>query len=394
MATIRKRGNTYQIRVSTGYDTNGNHKEQAMTWKPKEGMTQRQIEKELNRQAVMFEEACINGQVNINVKFQDFAEQWFKEYAEIKLKTQTIRCYHNNEKLVYQAIGHMRMDKINTRTIQKFITELSTEKRIGRNGEELKPLSPKTVKNYVSFISSIFDYAVKMQVLSNNPCRNAVLPSARTKEREIYSLEEVQKMLELFEDESEANFKYTIFFTLAAFTGLRRGELLGLEWKDIDWDNQLLNVVRTSEYTKEKGIYTDTPKSKSSVRIIKLPVEVIEKLREFRYWQNEQSIRLGSKWVNTDRLFTKWNGEPMGMRSPYKFFEKFCKRTGMRFVNIHSFRHFNASVLISNGVDVKTVQGCLGHSSAVTTLNIYAHSFQEAQAKAMDCVAGCILKKA
>lgn len=370
MATIRKRGNTYQIRVSCGYDTNGNQVIQTKTWKPEPKMTPKQIEKELNRQAVMFEEACQNGQLTSNVKFQEFAEQWFREYAELKLKTQTIRCYHNNEKRVYKAIGHMKLSKITTRNIQQFINELATEKRYDKNGKELQPLAPKTIKNYISFISSIFDYAVKMQVVFSNPCKNAVLPSPNSKEREIYTLEEVQQMLELFEFESDANFKYTIFFTLAAFTGLRRGELLGLEWKDFDWDNQLVKVVRTSEYTKERGIYTDTPKTKSSLRIIKLPIEIMDKLRAFRAWQNDYKIELGDKWVECDRLFTKWNGEPMGMRSPYKYFEKFCKRTGMRFVNIHSFRHFNASVLINNGVDVKTVQGCLGHSSAVTTLLI------------------------
>lgn len=83
----------------------------------------------------------------------------------------------------------------------------------------------------------------------------------------------------------------------------------------------------------------------------------------------------------------------MGMCSPYKFFEKFCKRTGMRFVSIHSFRHFNATAMILNGVDVKTVQACLGHNNPTTTLNIYAHSFQEAQAMAMDSVANCIYGK-
>lgn len=102
---------------------------------------------------------------------------------------------------------------------------------------------------------------------------------------------------------------------------------------------------------------------------------------------------LGTKWIECDRLFTKMDGTPMGMRQPYKYFERFCERTGMRFVNIHSFRHFNASILINNGVDVKTVQGCLGHSCATTTLNIYAHSFQEAQARAMDSVASCILSR-
>ena len=155
----------------------------------------------------------------------------------------------------------------------------------------------------------------------------------------------------------------------------------------------MLSVVRTSEYTKEKGIYTDTPKTESSQRVLKLPDELMQKLKAFQEWQNGCKRELGSKWIECDRLFTKTDGSPMGMRQPYKFFERFCKKTGMRFVNIHSFRHFNASILISNGVDVKTVQGCLGHSSATTTLNIYAHSFQEAQARAMICVADYITGK-
>ena len=124
MATIRKRGTTYQIRVSCGYDVHGKQVEQSMTWKPTAGMTPKQIEKELNRQAVMFEEACMNGQVTATIKFQEFAEQWFKEYAAIKLKTQTIRCYHNYEKRTYEAIGHLRLDRITTRTLQKFVSDL------------------------------------------------------------------------------------------------------------------------------------------------------------------------------------------------------------------------------------------------------------------------------
>ncbi|MDE5577912.1 MAG: site-specific integrase [Oscillospiraceae bacterium] len=393
MATIRKRGNSYQIRVSCGYDTKGNQVEQSMTWKPEKKMTEKQIEKELNRIAVKFEDDCMNGHVTAAVKFQDFAEQWFKEYAEIKLKTQTIRCYHNLEKRVYSAIGHMRLDKITVRTIQKFVTELTEEKKLNSKGEAIGNLAPKTIKHHIAFISTVFDYAVKMQMLQNNPCKNVTLPPIVTKEREVYTLEEVQQMLDLFENESEANFKYVMFFTLAAFTGLRRGELLGLEWKDFDFENCLMTVIRTSEWTKEKGIYTDTPKTKSSNRMLKIPAELAAQLMRFKKWQDSYKAKIGSKWVETDRLFTKWNGEPMGMRSPYKFFEKFCKRTGMRFVSIHSFRHFNATAMILNGVDVKTVQTCLGHNDATTTLSIYAHSFQEAQVRAMESVADCIYSK-
>ena len=380
MSTIRKRGNSYQIRVSAGYDTQGNHKEQAMTWKPPAGLSEQQIQKKLNRVAAKFEDDCMNGYLTATIKFQDFAEQWFKEYAEIKLKTQTLRCYHNMEKRVYNAIGHMRLDKITVRTIQKFVSELTKEKKYNSKGEVIGKLAPKTIKHHIAFISTVFDYAVRMQMLQNNPCKNVTLPPIVTKEREVYTLEEVQQMLDLFEHESEANFKYVIFFTLAAFTGLRRGELLGLEWKDFDFENYLMTVVRAWEWTKEKGIYTDTPKTKSSNRMLKIPAELSAQLLRFKEWQDNYKSSIGSKWVETDRLFTKWNGEPMGMRSPYKFFERFCQRTDMRFVSIHSFRHFNASAMILNGVDVKTVQTCLGHSDVTTTVIIlYGHNCQSSK---------------
>lgn len=394
MATIRKRGNSYQIRVSCGYNANGKQVEQSITWKPAEGMTEKQIEKELKRQTVLFEEACNNGYLTASTKFEDFAEQWFRDYASINLKLQTIRSYESLKKRAYAYLGHMRLDKITVRTIQKFVSILSGTASGNEKAGTAIPeggLAPKTVRNYVTFVSTVFDYAVKLQMIQTNPCRNVTLPKLTTKERTVYTLEEVQAMLTFFEEENETNMKYVIFYTLAAFTGLRRGELLGLEWKDIDWDNHLISVERTSAWTKEKGIYTDTPKTDSSVRIIKIPEVIIEKLRDYKKWQDEYKASIGSKWIEHDRLFTKVNGEPMGLRSPYKFYEKFCERSGLRFVNIHSFRHFNASIMILKGVDVKTVQACLGHNDATTTLKIYSHSFRKAQAMAMDSVADCIL---
>ena len=126
MAAIRKRGNSYQIRVSCGYNTSGEQVTRTKTWTPEKDMTPKQIKKELNRQAMLFEEECNSGCQTVTMKFQSFAESWFKEYAEIKLKTQTIRNYHNCEKKVYKAIGHLRMDKITTRNIQMFIVLITT----------------------------------------------------------------------------------------------------------------------------------------------------------------------------------------------------------------------------------------------------------------------------
>ena len=107
-------------------------------------------------------------------------------------------------------------------------------------------------------------------------------------------------------------------------------------------------------------------------------------------WHSLQDIqrkKIGSQWIETDRIFTKWNGLTLDRSAPGYFFKQFCNRTGMRYVSNHSFRHLNASLLINSGIDVKTVQSCLGHSTATTTLQIYAHTFQSAQAAAMEAVA-------
>ena len=112
MANIRKRGNTYQIRVSCGYDTKGEQITQTMSWKPPEGMTAKQAEKEVQRQAVLFEERCQQGQVTTNVKFEAFAEEWLETYAKLNLRNTSYERMKQLRTRVYPAIGHMRMDKI------------------------------------------------------------------------------------------------------------------------------------------------------------------------------------------------------------------------------------------------------------------------------------------
>lgn len=305
MATIRERGNSYQIRVSTGYDVKGNQVVRTKTWKPSAGMTERQIKNELEKQTVIFEEECLHGQTSANIKFENFAEQWFRDYAELSLKPKTIEGYRWMSKRVYSAIGHLRLDKITPIHLQRFIVSMTEEnRRDGRNKRDGK-LSAKTIKEHISMISTIFDYAIKMQMLTYNPCRSVTLPKPDKEKREIYTLEEVQKMLELFEQEPESHYKYTLFYTMAVYTGFRRGELLGLEWKDFDFENHMVTVSRTSLYSRRKGgTYTETPKTETSYRTLKLPMVVIAKLFRWREIQNTQRQKIGSKWTETDRVFT------------------------------------------------------------------------------------------
>lgn len=382
MATIRKRGDSYSIRVSCGYDTNGKHKEQAMTWKPEPGMTKRQIEKELQRQAVLFEEAVAHGYKTTAVKFQEFAEEWFEEYAKLNLRSTTYERMRQLTHRVYPAIGYLRMDKITARQLQGFVNSLAKE---GANEKTGKPLAPKTIRHNLSFISDVFSYAVKMDLLSDNPCRKVTIPKGEVKEKQIYSQEEMALLLTRISGEPT---KYRAFFFLIAYSGFRRSEMLGLEWKDIDFENNIITVKRTSNYTAERGIYTDTTKTKRSQRVLKISPYIMGILKELKDEQDEEALRLGDKWVDSDRLFVKWNGEPMNNQTPYGWLKEFCEKNELPFYGIHSFRHFAASALISAGLDVTTVSGALGHCNSGTTLNVYSHMFQNSQARVAEAMDG------
>ncbi len=362
MATIKKRGNSYLIRVSCGYDVNGKHKEQSMTWKPDEGMTQRQIEKELNRQAVMFEESVNHGFKTSAIKFQELAEEWFENYAKNALRSTTYERMLQLTHRVYPAIGHLRIDKITARHLQGFVNSLAKE---GANEKTGKPLAPKTIRHNLSFISDVFSYAVRMDLVEDNPCKKVTIPKGESKEKEIYSQEEMQQLLALMQN---APLKYRVFFYLIAYSGFRRGEMLGLEWKDVDFENQIISIRRTSNYVADIGNYTDTTKTKRSQRTLKIAAPIMAMLRELQNEQANESLRLGDKWVETDRIFTRWNGTPMGTHTPYKWLRKLCDENGLPFHGIHAFRHFAASSMISAGLDVTTVSGSLGHSNSGTTI--------------------------
>ena len=375
MATIRKRGDTYQIRVSTGYDVKGNHKEQSMTWKPDEGMTKKQIEKELNRQAIMFEESVNRGFRVSAMKFQELAEEWFENYAKLNLRSTTYERMMQLTHRVYPAIGHLRIDKINARQLQGFVNSLAKD---GANERTGKPLAPKTIRHNLSLISDVFSYAVRMDLVADNPCRKVTIPKGEVKEKPIYSQEEMAKLLTAIKGEPT---KYKAFFFLIAYSGFRRSEMLGLEWKDVDFENNIISVKRTSNYTSGRGIYTDTTKTKRSKRVLKISPYIMNILKELKDEQDDEAFRLGDKWEDCDRLFVKWNGKPMNNQTPYGWLKEFCEKNDMPFYGIHSFRHFTASALISSGLDVVTVSGALGHCNSGTTLNVYAHMFQNAQAR-------------
>ena len=194
---------------------------QFKTWIPPDGLTAKQAEKEARRLAILFEEECAHGrQVTTTIKFQKLCEQWFSEYAEFNHRETTLQREHLFTDRVYPAIGHLRIDKITARDIQKFINSLTKPGANKRNG---KPLSQKTIRHLLSFISSIFEYAIRLDMVSTNPCGKVIIPKIDAEgkaykgyEKHIYTKEQAKEFMAILR---EAPMKYRVFFTLAIYTG-------------------------------------------------------------------------------------------------------------------------------------------------------------------------------
>ena len=257
MASIRKRGDSYQIRVSCGYGGKSGGNVQSRTWKPNKSMTEKQIEKELQRQVVFFEENCKNGFRTSKVKFRDLSDEWLDKEQKFNIKPSSLGRLKSIAPRIYDAIGDIPLDRLNAIIIQDFINSLSC-------GE--KPLLAKTIKNYIWFISGVFNYGIKANLISNNPCKKVTAPKIEKKEhkkKKEYSQEEVCTILEKLDDE---DLTYKAFFYLAAFSGLRKGEMLGLTWDDVDLNLGVINVNKSLIHLSDIGTVVGDPKTDKSKR--------------------------------------------------------------------------------------------------------------------------------
>lgn len=205
----------------------------------------------------------------------------------------------------------------------------------------------------------------------------------KIEQKEAMCLDEKQTayMVELLDKEP---IQYKTAVILLLYSGMRRGELCGLTWTDFDFDNHLVAISKASQYLPGKGIFLKETKTKGSTRTIKLPGVTFTLLKEYRKWQNEQRLALGDRWNDNERLFKQWNGEPISPDTLTGWFGCFVKRNSLPQIHLHSLRHINASILIAAGGDVRTVSGRLRHSQTSTTLNIYSHVIQSADARAAE----------
>ena len=157
---------------------------------------------------------------------------------------------------------------------------------------------------------------------------------------------------------------------------MRRGEVLGLEWSDIDFNNGFVHITKASQYTSEKGIFIKNPKTQSSIREVGIPDIVINMLKKYRTWYEAEKEKCGNLWINSNRLFVTWNGSPMHPDTVTDWFRSFIEKNNLPKITFHGLRHTNATLLISKNVDVAVVASRLGHAQITTTLNFYVHPVQ------------------
>ncbi len=224
-----------------------------------------------------------------------------------------------------------------------------------------------------------------------NVAGKASLPKITHKEVNYFQPEDIANIRSALEDEP---IKWRTLTHMLLITGARRGEILGLKWCNVDFDNSRIYICNNVQYSPDRGIYEDTPKTERSKRYIVLPVETMQLLRQYRAWQSGEILRLGEYYRRQGFVFSQDNGAPMHPDSVTDWLAKFSKRHGLPHINPHAFRHTMASMLYFNGVDSVSISKRLGHAQVSTTANIYAHVMEAADKKNADILADVFLKKA
>ena len=290
---------------------------------------------------------------------------WYENYAKIKVRPsshQTYKGYIENH--IKPNIGDIPLEKLTTLDLQRLYKTLLANGRVDRLESKGQPkgLSPKTVRNIHQILSSALKLAQEQRIILTNPAEGCALPKVEHREMKTLPVEQLQSFLREAKDSGVFELYY-----LELATGLRRGELLGLKWEDIDLEHGDLRVRR--QIARINGRVVEAPlKTKNAYRTLPLAEDTISILKE-------QKKKVGSSpWV-----FPSATGGPISPDSVLHMLHRVLKRAGLPQVRFHDLRHTFATLALQNGVDIKTVSGMLGHFSAGFTLDTYAHVTTSAQ---------------
>lgn len=406
MASIRKRGKSYQVTVSNGRDIHDKQILETATWVPDPNKTEKQNQKALERFAMDFEDKVKSGKYLKGEKmtYQEYSALWLSEYAEKQMERTSIeRCESSLNNIILPAIGHLKLSEIQPLHLTRLYSEL-TEKGYNQNGKQ-KPYSARTIKRIHQIISSSLNTAIYWQLIERSPCQR-VKPPKVEKQADVkhFTLEQAQAFLNQLDipytvahrgrtkkdgteskkhyEEKEIPLQFKVLFHLAIFGGFRRWELIALTWDDINFQDHTITINKASARTKD-GIITKAPKTFSSNRTVTIPVNTINLIRKYKTEQQRYCLSLGTYWKGSNYLFIQDDGKQMDISTPNKVFKKVIRiynethEDKLPEITLHGLRHTSATLLIAQNVDIKTVSNRLGHSETSTTMDIYTHALQK-----------------
>ena len=240
---------------------------------------------------------------------------------------------------------------------------------------------PRTKNAVYKMLKAMFNKAQKWGYMSANPCSRVDTPQYKADEKQPLSEDEIALVIQHIGAEET---KYQAIFYFAALCGLRRQEILGLQWTDIDFENNRFYIRRAAVEVRGNGTSTKAPKTEKSARLLFLPEPLKQSLILHKDEQEEQKRVLGDKWQGGDWIFTQWNGTIMSLQTPSHWWKEFTDKIGITGVTFHGLRHTAASYMIKNHVPITTVSGVLGHANTTTTLNIYSHMIEDTKKGAID----------
>ena len=304
-----------------------------------------------------------------------------KQVAELyqKLADSTFRRDEQDIRRILPALGNYKLTDLRKEVIRDFYDEMRHTPRLDGRGN----LSEKSVEGLHNTLCGILSAAVDEGYLTHNPAWRCYKPKGQKKERPVADEETVKKLITAFEGQS---MKYETYFKLVLATGLRRGEACGLKWSDINWHKRTIHVQRGVVKLSHQESITKDPKTSSGDRMVYLSKEMCQLLKAWRKeceWDRQQTAN--ETVSEDDYLFRQPNGKPMNPCTFTYRFKLILKANNLPLdLNVHSLRHTNASLLIAQGVDVRTVASLLGHAQASTTLDIYAHAFDKNKRKAQE----------
>lgn len=423
MASIKQRGNSYQITVSLKQGADGKYIREYATYTPN-ATTPKAIKKEVEEYAREFEKRVKNGEYYTGEKmtFRSFMEKWRIEWAEYNLTLRVKEEYCEIlERNVLPSIGHLKMSDIRPAHIQKILVD-----------ETKKGKAVKTVKYIFTTVNSVMKYAYRMGVIKENPCLRCEVPK-RQAENDLtqdntlhyFTLKQAQTFISALDmtfeitkpprkrkdssgreyeiksyvEHRTIHIQYKAFFLLAIYGGFRRGEISALTWNDIDFDNHTVSITKAVSKTRTDGQTIKAPKTKAGKREIILPSVCFEVLKTWYVEQKKLCLKLGTQWTgkrgkeyDDNFIFINLgNGEHFDVDSPsHKFKEIIAYYNGtvereedkLPDIRLHDLRHTSATLLLSEGIDIETVAERLGHSRASVTLDIYGHALKTKDEKA------------